>query len=151
MAISEFHASHMRRVRVSFCVSAPDLEPSEVTLAVGLEPSASARRGDERRNRAGTILAPQAEGFWAYSSDPLTSSKDINDHFAAVLTPLLPHADKLLRFATGGGTFFDVLWESTYLYAGTGPLIDAEYLRGVARLQAGMGFDIYQIEPENGG
>jgi len=39
-----------------------------------------------------------------------------------------------------------VLWESTYLYAGTGPLIEKDCCIGIGLLEAGLGFDIYQIE-----
>lgn len=41
-----------------------------------------------------------------------------------------------------------VFWQSTYLYAGTGPLLDAADLAGVAALGAGMGFDIYQLDED---
>ena len=61
---------------------------------------------------------------------------------------LLPHREAILELADGGETYFDVLWQSTYLYAGTGPLIEADCLAGVAALRAGMGFDIYQIDEE---
>jgi len=145
MPISDLHASHIRRVEVTFSVSALNLDPDRVTLATGLIPTESAKRGDERRNVVGNLLSPQSEGCWAYSSTPLVSSRDINDHFAAVLGAVLPHAATLLEFAKGGETFFNILWESTYLYAGTGPLIDACHLQGIGTLRAAMGFDIYQI------
>jgi hypothetical protein len=62
---------------------------------------------------------------------------------------LSPHAELLNQVSEGGETFFDVLWKSTYLYAGTGPLIEARHLRGMAELNAGMGFDIYQVDEED--
>ncbi|QEL15117.1 DUF4279 domain-containing protein [Limnoglobus roseus] len=147
MAISDFHASHIRRVRVTFTVSAPELDPTEVTRRMGLTPSQSNRRGEERRHpRSGATLEPYLVGCWTVSSTPAIDSKDVNDHFRWLLDRLLPGQAVILPLATEGETYFDVLWESTYLYAGTGPLLDAECLAGVAALNAGMGFDIYQVD-----
>jgi hypothetical protein len=146
MAISDLHASHIRRVKVTFYVFGTDLDPEVVTSSIGVVPCSSAKRGGERRNPAGTPLTPHTKGHWAFSSVPSVTSKDINDHFAKVLSVVLPHVDVLSRFAEGGETFFDVLWESTYLYAGTGPQIEPCHVQGVASLRAGLGFDIYEID-----
>ncbi|QDU23969.1 DUF4279 domain-containing protein [Urbifossiella limnaea] len=150
MAISELHASHIRKVEVSFCLIGPDLDPEVVTTRLGLTPDQAERRGDERRHqRSGAVLGLFHEGLWALGSLPRVDSKDVNDHFRWVLGRLLPHKEAVLELARGGEVFFNVLWKSTYLYAGTGPLIDAECLAGVAALGGGMGFDIYQVdEPE---
>ena len=147
MAISDLHASHIRRVRVTVSVSAPELDPEEVTRRIGLTPNQSNRRGEERRHpRSGVTLGHYLEGCWALSSTPAVDSKDVNDHLRWLLDRLLPCRAAILPLAVGGETYFDVLWESTYLYAGTGPLLDAEGLVGVAALSAGMGFDIYQVD-----
>ena len=147
MAISELHASHIRKVEVSFCLIGPDLDPDAVTGRLGLSPDDTQRRGDERRHkRSGAVLGLYREGLWALGSLPRVDSKDINDHFRWVLGQVLPHREAVLEFARGGESFFNVLWKSTYLYAGTGPLIDAECLAGVAALGGGMGFDIYQVD-----
>jgi hypothetical protein len=147
MAISELHASHIRKVKVTFCLSGPDLDPDAVTARLGLLPDYSQRRGDERRHqRSGVVLGRYQKGLWAIGSLPRVDSKDINDHFRWVLERILPHREVILEFARGGESLFDVLWKSTYLYAGTGPLIDAECLAGVAALGGGMGFDIYQVD-----
>ncbi|GDX94596.1 hypothetical protein LBMAG47_02590 [Planctomycetia bacterium] len=147
MVISELHASHIRKVEVSFCLLVPDLDPDAVTARIGLSPDEAHRRGDERRHkRSGEVLGLYREGLWAVGSLPHVDSKDINDHFRWVLRQMLPHREAVLEFARGGETYFDVLWTSTYLYAGTGPLIDAECLAGVAALGGGMGFDIYHVD-----
>jgi hypothetical protein len=147
VAISELHASHIRKVEVSFCLIGPDLDPEAVTARLGLVPDDAHRLGDERRNkRSGAVLGRYREGLWALRSLPRVNSKDINDHFRWVLGQVLPHREAVLEFARGGESFFSVLWMSTYLYAGTGPLIDADCLAGVAALGGGMGFDIYQVD-----
>jgi hypothetical protein len=74
------------------------------------------------------------------------NSKDVNDHFQWILAQILPHREAVLDLARSGESFFNVRWESTHLYAGSGPLIDAECLNGVVALGAGMGFDIYQVD-----
>ena len=101
-----------------------------------------------RSNRAGQLLRPEQEGWWALGTRGKLESKDVREHFHYLLAFLLPHAGALRDFAQGGETYFDVVWKSTYLYAGTGPIFDAESLRGIAELGASMGFDIYQIDEE---
>jgi hypothetical protein len=146
MALSTLHESHIRGVAVRFSVSAPDLDPAVVTAAIGIVPHVSALRGDERRNKSGAILNPEPEGIWALETRGRLDSKDINEHFHYLHERLQPHAETLRRLSVGGETFFDVLWKSTYLYAGTGPLLDAASIGGIAELGAGLGFDIYQVD-----
>jgi hypothetical protein len=150
MSINELHASHIGRIGVDFYLESPTLAPSEVTAALGLQPDKFASRGDARRNYVGTLLSPHQKGFWSLSSKGKVQgdlhSKDINEHLMFLLKLLLPHRENILRFAKAGETFFDVLWESSYLYAGTGPVISRECIEGIAQLSAGIGFDIYQID-----
>ncbi len=142
MTISESHASHIRRVRVDFLLEGCQLDPDTVTQAVGVRPSLYARQGDERRNVKGDVVGTHERRWWQLSSKDAITSKDINDHFRFLLDRLLSCREAILNFAEGGETFFGVLWESSYLYAGTGPVLDPECIAGVAALGAGMGFDI---------
>lgn len=146
--INEQHASHIGRVKVDFLLSALELDPATITDWTGLHPDKMAKRGDERRNYNGDLIAPHDEGFWMISSEGKVNSKDINDHLGFLLRLLLPHRDKLLRVTSemNGEAYFDVLWTSNYLYAGTGPIISRESLQGMSDLGAGIGFDIYQYD-----
>ncbi len=146
MTISDFHASHIRRLYAAISVSSPDLDPQVVTRTVGRAPTSSARAGDPRITRWGATLAPHAEGFWALDSEAFVTSKDVNDHLMYVLGALIPHRDAVRALARDGEIFVSVMWSSTYLYAGTGPLIDAACIAALADLGAGLGFDIYQID-----
>ncbi len=150
MSINELHASHLGRVSADFYVASPFLNPSEVTATLGIQPDEFASRGDERRNPAGNLVSPHEEGFWLLSSKGKVQgeleSKDIDEHLLFLLRLLLPYRQSILKFAEGGETSFGVLWESNYLYAGTGPVISRECIAGVAQLGADIGFDIYQIE-----
>jgi len=150
--LNEAHLSHIGRVRVSFYVSAPDLNPDEVTAAIGVEPDFKARRGDERRNYGGQVVSPHEKGVWMISTKGRVNSKDVNKHFFLLLRILLPHQEALARLVqqVNGETDFDVLWESSYLYAGTGPLLSRDAIKGASELEAAIGFDIYQIEGQEG-
>lgn len=146
MCISEFHASHIRKVRVGFIISGESLDHQKVTDALGIQPDLYANRGDTKV--IGKAVGIHNEGFWRIDTQGKVDSKDVNDHLHYLLSLLLPHKDIILELAKNGETHFDVIWKSTYLYAGTGPLIDKECLSGIGQLNAGMGFDIYQVEDE---
>jgi hypothetical protein len=150
MAINELYASHIRRVKASFIISDHDLIPAEITKALGMPPDVAASRGDERRTAIGRLISPEPEGIWMLSTKGKVNSKDINDHLQYLLNRLLPHHDVILGFVRDKGyeTYIDVLWESMYLYAGTGPVIDRECIEGISQLHAGIGFDIYQINED---
>jgi len=154
MSISPEHASHIRKVNVAFILSGPDLDPVSVTNELGLEPYSSGRKGDERRAPNGRLLGHQCEGWWRLDSSPILqiagdARKDINEHLKALLNLLLPHRAAILAIASSAESYVDVVWKSTYLYAGTGPLIEAQYLKGITDLGAGIGFDIYQVDEED--
>jgi len=146
MAINELHAFHVRRVKVGFIVSGPDLDPDMVTRSIGKSPTHKARCGEPRRNLAGKLVGTEDEGWWRLDSTPQVDSKDIDDHFEFLLNLVLPHRDTLVGMTATGETYFDVLWESTYLYAGTGPVLSARVCEGIGAFRAGLGFDIYQVD-----
>jgi Domain of unknown function (DUF4279) len=140
MTINELHASHIGRVAVSFHLSSPTLDANEVTRVLGISPELIS-------------VPPSTHGFWSLSSqgkvEGLLEAKDINEHLRYLLGKLLPYRKAILDFARGGETYFDVLWESSYLYSGTGPEIASDCIAGICQLSAGLGFDIYQIEGED--
>jgi hypothetical protein len=151
--ISKSHASHIRKVNVGFIISGPKVKPEQLSALINTLPDRSARKGDERRNAKGQILGYEKNGWWRIDSMPRLKvsgirKKDINEHLKVLLDILLPHRERLNKLSEGGETFFDVVWKSSYLYAGTGPLIEARYLEGVADLKAGIGFDIYQVDED---
>jgi len=140
MSINELYASHIGRVAVSFQLSSPTLDPDEVTRALGVSAELLSNQ-------------PSTLGFWSLSSqgkvEGALAAKDINEHIRFLLRILLPSKSTVLTFAEGGETYFDVLWESSYLYAGTGPVLASDCIAGICELKAGLGFDIYQIESED--
>ena len=128
MTINEFYASHIGRVAVSFNLSSPTLDPEEVTRVLNISPEL-------------VSIPPSTGGFWSLSSqgkiEGALEAKDINEHLRYLLSMLLPCEETILEFAKGGETYFDVLWESSYLYAGTGPLIASDCIAGICQLNAG--------------
>ncbi len=138
----------IRRIHVEFSLTRSDLDPDEVSLALKMKPTRSARRGDERRNPRGTLLSPHKEGWWELSTEGKVESKEINQHLEYLLTRLLPHRETILSFANGGETFFDVLWETAYFHGGNGPILTTQSIKGMAELNAGIGFDIYRVDED---
>lgn len=145
-SLNPSYESTIVSVAVTFSVSAPDLDPQSISEATGIAPTATARRGDERRNVRGQLLTPETEGWWALSTRDRIESRDVDDHFRDLLKLLVPYRAVLCSFAAQGETYFDVVWKSTYLYAGSGPLLAADVIAGVASLDASIGFDIYQVD-----
>jgi hypothetical protein len=151
MSINKSHASHIGRVNVDFVLFGPDLEPTEVSVALGIQPDSSGRKGDERHAPNGKLIGHENEGWWRIDSTPRLkvtgiARKDINEHLAVLLDLLLPKKEILNQFRPKAEAFLGVVWTSCYLYAGTGPLIESKHLKGIAALGAGMGFDIYQVD-----
>ncbi len=146
MKSSPVYPATIQRVHVEFILSRFDLDPDEVSLALKIKPTRSARRGDERRNHRGTLLSHHKEGWWELSSEGEVESKEINEHFEYLLKRLLPHKETILSFAQGGETYFDVLWETAYFHGGNGPLLSNQNIKGMAELNASIGFDIYQVD-----
>lgn len=144
------YLSHIGRVKADYTLSAPDLDPDEITRKLSIQPDASGRRGDPRLNGKGEPMGgDEREGWWQISSDGL-DSKDINAHLDSLLARLLPQEQVILEVIKEGQTesYFDILWESSYLYAGTGPILETRTVNGIGRLNASIGFDIYQIDSE---
>ena len=149
MNYSEEHLDHIGRVSANFVLSAEDLDPDIITKMTGIPPDLHTRRGETRKDYKGRPLAtPHMEGTWVLSSKERVVSKDLNLHLEFLLQRLLPHQDMITELLdrVGGQSYFDVLWESSYLYAGTGPVLSAEIVRGMSLLRAAIGFDIYQID-----
>ena len=76
---------------------------------------------------------------------------DVRAHFRYLHERLLPHAEAIRALAQANDASFGVVWKSVYLYAGTGPLLDAESVAGIAALGAAVAFDIYQVEDDQDG
>jgi hypothetical protein len=63
---NEFQAGgDIDEVSVSLRVASPNLEPTEVTALLGVEPTFAARKGDRRRS--GSVEVVQRTGIWIFA------------------------------------------------------------------------------------
>lgn len=143
------YLSHIGRVKATYSLSAPDLDPDELTERLGLQPDYSCRRGDPRVDYKGRPLPrDENESVWLISSEGIVS-KDINEHLGSLMGRVGARQDFIAELVDSGvKSYFDVLWESRYLYAGTGPVLMQSIVEDMGRLRASIGFDIYQIDSE---
>ncbi len=149
--LNEFYESHIGRVFVAFVISAKRLNPNGITDLVGVEPELAVTTGEHLKDYKGNALpSTHKQGFWRISSRRNIDSKDVNEHFRYILDILLPCSQELIVKINemNGESGFDVLWESSYLYAGTGPILSKETINDVSKLNASIGFDIYQISED---
>ena len=147
--LNPLYESHIGKVEVSFCLSAPHLGTSELSDLLKILPDSYAKRGDKRKNRQGLdVPGVEEKGYWILSSKGRINSKDINDHFGILFHYLLPVRHEICNFlkSSDSEAYFDVFWESSYLYAGTGPILSDETVKNVSELNASIAFDIYQID-----
>jgi hypothetical protein len=144
MAISEFHASTVIRVRVCFGFSEIACDPEELTNALQVQPDEVALKGEVRSLGGGREIR---ELFNSWTVESHVDSKDVNDHVRELL--------ERVRFAKDrfrpefGRPSFDVLWEGNYLYAGSGPFYEADVIARIASLGADLWQDIYQIDEDD--
>jgi hypothetical protein len=146
--ISKFEESTILAVRVAFSLAGPRLIPCEVTSGIGITPDFTIEAGAPWLNPLGKQIGQHETGMWGISSARRVQSKDINDHLRYLIKILLPRKRSLRDLTQENESFFDVLWKSSYLNAGAGLRLDAECLQGVAALNAGIRFDIYQAQAD---
>jgi hypothetical protein len=147
MAISDFHASTIVRVRAYFGFDSFECDPDAITRFIGIQPDEVGLKGAVKTVRG------VREIRWPFNSWSLASrreSKDVNEHLRELIDRLSHVGDS---FPTEfGEPSFSVLWKGNYLYAGSGPFFEANVIAGIARLKAALYQDIYQVDqgPEEG-
>ena len=82
MAISEFHASTILKVRADFGFDCFDCEPDEITRSLGIVPDVAERKGQANILRDGRSF-PRLCNSWFLNSR--SESKDVNDHLRELL------------------------------------------------------------------
>ncbi len=145
MAISDFHASTIVKVRAYFGFSEFACDPDEITKALGVVPDEVGRKGAIRAVM-GDREFPWLWNDWSLLSR--TESKDVNDHLRELLTRVEGIACRIRD--EFGQSSFSVLWKGNYLYAGSGPFYEADVIAGIAALGAMLWQDIYQVDQEDG-
>jgi hypothetical protein len=133
---------HVGRARVTFILDGFDCDPDEVSLDLSITPTKIHRKGDAVRGPSGEAIRIEKHNRWLLGTADVLS-KDLNEHFKWLFRRLIPVRDKLPSYAQAVPALFSVLYESNYLYAGTGPVFDAAISENIALIGAQLGFDIY--------
>jgi hypothetical protein len=141
MAISDFHASTIIKVRAYFGFHQFACDPDEITRALGVAPDEVGRKGEIRAVRGGREIR-RLWNDWTIESR--SDSKDVNDHIRELLARLGGVSDRIRR--EFGTPSFSVLWKGNYLYAGSGPFYEVDVIAGIAALGAMLWQDIYQVD-----
>jgi hypothetical protein len=131
MAISEFYASTILKVSVSFGFDGFDVDPDEITQVFGIPPDEVRRKGERRMLHDGRELGIPFSSWTIVSAD---DSKDVNDHLRALLRRI--EGKQSACKAEFGRAKFGVTWKCNYLYSGSGPFYEADVIAGIASWQA---------------
>jgi hypothetical protein len=143
VTLSEFYESTIVGVSASFGFSGFSCEPEEITAFLQIEPSEVMVKGEARPIRGGLTIRTVESSWYVESTE---DSKDVNVHLRHLLSRIptgnLPFPEQF------GPPSFSVLWKGNYLYAGSGPFYESDVLIGIARLNAMLWHDIYQIDED---
>lgn len=118
-----------------------DLEPEEVSRLLGMEPTASHRRGDDRVGRPGERYSEYSEGLWAWRPG-VSESEPLAVHLLAVVDVLEPKTATLQRLRKMGlrmDVFIGLFGPDTNF----GFALSRELLGRVGRLGIDLEFDVY--------
>ena len=142
--ISEFHASTIIEVSVSFGFTEFSCDPSVITATLGVEPDIITIAGAPRVLKSGhEVKTPHST--WCIRSGII--SKDVNDHLRDLLLQIQSMNNSFSK--DWGEPFFNVLWKSNYLYAGNGPYYEPDVLSEIGKLNCAIYQDIYQVDSES--
>lgn len=124
-------------VELELRVMGRDLEPREVSRLLGLEPTISHRRGDDRTGTA----AKYSEGLWAWGPG-MAESAPLGEHMGALLDVLEPKVATLHQIRKSGSRM-DIFVGIFGPDDNFGFAISHELLERLARLDVDLDFDLY--------
>jgi hypothetical protein len=131
----------MPRFTASFRIMGKDLDPEEISGALGLKPTQSHRRGDARPSAKGRAYAPFDEGLWSLASTRGDEAA-LDEHLDDLLPRLasrMPALDALKKEGLRRDVFIGVFSrEGNFGYA-----ISAANQSRLARLGVELSFDVY--------
>jgi Domain of unknown function (DUF4279) len=93
-----------RRFHVELSIVHPTIDPSDITIALGLEATGSRRVGDRRMTPKGTLLEGNyPDTRWRHERQYTVSHQWFADKVESLVEYLLPHRDFLSRLSHTGG------------------------------------------------
>src|SRR5208283_493742 len=126
--------------RVSLRVVGDELEPSEVTGLLNLEPDRCHRRGDLVTSRAS---AKRKSGYWSIQSARHVSPKsDVGEHVAWLMQRVGEKSAELSMFRSKG--WIVDIWVTVFAPEGYGGVtISSDLVRDIAGLAVDLNFSFY--------
>ena len=117
-----------------------DLEPEEVSTAMGMAADRSHKKGDPVRARKSAV---RDTGYWsATSSTHMAGTEDINKHIAWLVALVTPRRPLLLSYQQRGWTV-DV-WIGVHTNAGHGgPVVHPDALVALGNIGLAVCLDLY--------
>ena len=128
--------------KLSLSVFHPEMEPSTMTTALGMEPDGAHRAGDPRRNSTGTLLGGVYDcSFWRHRF-PTPDDSDLPGFLHRIAVSLQPHRSFLRSLRETGGDlelFVGLFAEGKNI----GATISYDLMSILADLGIDVGLDIY--------
>jgi hypothetical protein len=114
------------------------LDPSDVTVRLGIEPSDWQRRGEARKPGS----RPAKLHGWFLSSERAVESRDVRKHLDWLLSLIVPRAYAILALQSDGCRMdVSCFWVSASGHGG--PSVRPAQMSELARLDLELWFDVY--------
>lgn len=129
-----------RRTYATLRIYPGELDPTEVTRYLGIQPSLCQWHG--KRQQPAKLTYSAMNNGWFLSSKGAVDSKDSRQHIDWLLEQLLPKADALWKLQLLGARM-DVCcyWESAEGHGG--PVLSPQQMEKLAKLGLECGYDLY--------
>jgi hypothetical protein len=135
------HCNLEHETHATLRIMGDDLDPSEVTRALSVEPSFARRKGDIYGNPDRPVRS--RTGIWALESEGSVKSGELEEHLRFLAGRLSPEARRHIGHLRAQGYQVDIL---CYWMSGTGqggPVLTADVLLVLGGLGAELSFDFY--------
>jgi len=142
-AMLSFGGDTPDRKHASFRLMGDDLDPAAITSALGIKPSMSHRKDDQRKGESGTRR--WRSGLWDLDSEDAlaVAGTHLEDHLCWLLDRLDPHAATVRRLIADRGLRAD-FWCGYFMgQANSSVGSSAGTLERMAALGAALSLDIY--------
>ena len=128
---------------VTFRIVADDLEPNEISIALRMLPSASARKGGPSALLKSRKAPVSRVGLWMLMSEGNVDSTNLEAHLDFILDQLDSAKDQIKQMAKDQEkrVEFHCYWMSETGQGG--PVLSVEVLKRIVALGADLDFDIY--------
>jgi len=131
---------------LSFRISHPSLDLSEVCRSLGLEPRRIWKKGDDWPERGRTNGRKRESSYCTITLGNRSKDPPLDEKIAAALKLLKPHKAMLQQLSSSGGTFnFFVGW---FLDDATGEAFSPQLMATMAELQIELQLNIYVPDRE---